>query len=157
MAYAYPFALGIYEKLRMRGEIAYDLITPIPLSPDKVHKGEPHRTKKLAEELGNLLSVPVKELLSLKKPISKRCMKKDDPTLRKFREKFEELLSVEDLELGKWKVLLVDDILTTGSTVSVAIKKLKNSVPGIEIKVATIGLFIVKDLVQDCSSFVDSD
>lgn len=40
MAYAYPFALSIFEQLRQRELLEFDYVVPIPLSPDKAEKGE---------------------------------------------------------------------------------------------------------------------
>lgn len=67
---AYPLGLGVYEALRNRGLTAFDAIVPIPLSPDKAHSGELHRTRALARQLSQFLGVPVREMLSLTQPIS---------------------------------------------------------------------------------------
>jgi hypothetical protein len=72
---AYPFALGMQDALRQRDlETDIDVLVPIPLSPDKARRKEIHRTKLLADELGELLGVPVEETLRLRTPISKRTL-----------------------------------------------------------------------------------
>ena len=45
----------------------------------------------------------------------------------------------------------MDDAITTGSTLAIAVKKLKQEIPGIKIKVAVVGLFIRRDVVRDKS------
>src|SRR5690606_33988110 len=56
--YAFPLAAGMHEALKSRGVPVPDAIVPIPLSPEKIAKGELNRTSALADELSALMSVP---------------------------------------------------------------------------------------------------
>ena len=146
MAYIYPFALAIFEQLRSAHEESFDCIIPIPLSPDKVADGEKHRTKLLALELGRLLKVRVYALLQLFSPISKGRMK---TTAKRFERRYERLLYVTSMPARANRILLVDDVITRGSTLSVAIRKLRQHCPNARIIAATAGQMIVKAAVRD--------
>ncbi|MXX94277.1 MAG: hypothetical protein F4039_03015 [Gammaproteobacteria bacterium] len=156
-SFAYPFALAIFEQLRLREKLTFDYIVPVPLSPDKVKVNEVHRTTLLAKKLRFLLGVPVKEMLQLTAPISKRRRLSEGATIAQFRREYEERLSISTLAQKKCKVLLVDDVLHTGSTLSIIVKRLKQEFPDIEVTIATIGQFIVKDVVLHSSRFVHSE
>ncbi len=60
MAYAYPFALAIFEQLRRRELLHFDYVVPIPLSPDKAERDERNRVLELAKKVGKL---PVRPML----------------------------------------------------------------------------------------------
>ena len=156
MAYAYPFALAIFEKLRVGGKLKFDFIVPIPLSPDKQKKGEEHRTRKLAEHLGYLLSIPVKELLSLTTPISRRQFKQQGFSHRKFEACYLESLEVASRIPENTKILLVDDVITNGSTISMAVEKILSNSPYAEITIAAVGQMLIKEATVDRSAFYDS-
>lgn len=73
---AYPFGLGMVQSLRHEWHGIVDVVVPIPLSPDKVERGELHRSRALALEVGRLLRAPVADLLSLVSPIGKRALRR---------------------------------------------------------------------------------
>lgn len=150
MAYAHPFALAMFKQLKAAQEKSFDCVIPIPLSPDKVAEGEKHRTKHVAKELGRLLKVRVVEMLELTGPISKRRM---DTTPKKFEHCYEELLRVNKTSTPTNRILLVDDVITQGSTLAGAINKLQQHYPKSRIVAATAGQMIVKAAVRD-ESFI---
>ena len=88
MAYAYPFALSMFEQLRRRELLEFDYVVPIPLSPIKAQKGEKHRTRELAKELGRLLAVDMREMLSLSSSISKRRMQAEGYSPSQFEKRY---------------------------------------------------------------------
>lgn len=148
-AFAYPLARGLYEALRTRGELQFNVIVPIPLSPDKLASGELHRTRELSRELGRLLHTRVEELLTLTRPISKRRMRNAGATMRQFEQAYGAALQVEERERIPWRILLVDDVCDHGSTVRLAAAKLKRAYPGSSICAATAGQMIIKEAVVD--------
>lgn len=152
MAYAYPFAMSIFEQLRQREFLEFDYIVPIPLSPDKARKGEKHRTRELAKELGRLLAVDVFEMLSLSTSVSKRRMQTEGFTVAQFETRYREALQVRIPDNAD-RILLIDDVMTKGSTTAQALDALQEQQPRISIVVATVGQMIVKEAVKDSSGF----
>jgi predicted amidophosphoribosyltransferase len=145
---AYPLALAIYHVLRARRLLEFDCIVPIPLSPDKAAKNEIHRTRLLADELARLLDAPVKELLSLSAPISKRRLRTDRGyTANQFEQKYYETLTVDPRVNSYERLLLLDDVSTEGSTVRCAVRRIHENSADAAIVVATAGQMIVKHVV----------
>lgn len=153
--YSYPLARGIYEALRRRGELEFDAIVPIPLSPDKLKADELHRTRALALELGKLLGVRVRELLTLSEPISKRRMLAAGSTRSEFEHRYRQLLQVDDRIGELERVLLVDDVITRGSTLSCAVWKLRQARSDLDVVAASAGQMIVKPAVASEEGFLE--
>ena len=153
MAYAYPFARSIFEQLRRRDLIHFDYVVPIPLSPDKAERGEVHRTRRLAAELGNLLAVPVREMLRLAEPVAKRRMQQSgEYTPFRFERRYREALRA-NVPANAQSILLVDDVITRGSTVAQAIAAIQENRPDTTVVIATAGQMILKEAVADGSQF----
>ena len=142
-ALAFPLALGIRDALHKIGAGRPDALVPIPLSPAK--KGELHRTRALADELGLLLGVPVQEVLRLSEPISKRA---SGLAKAGFEYAYAPKLLVDAKRPGD-RVLLIDDVCTHGSTLSTAAMALKSAWPGMVVGAATAAQMIVKSAVAD--------
>lgn len=146
---AFPIALGLNEVLH-DGDLVgdYDCIIPIPLSPDKGDAGEIHRTLLIARELGRLLSIPVRQYLSLKSPISKRRMLSHGYTYVDFENAYEERLVVADAVADIETVLLIDDVCTHGGTFKMASQALRRVNPKLEIVAAAGMQMVVKASVR---------
>ena len=152
MAYAFPFALSIFEQLRRRDLLEFDYVVPIPLSPDKLAKREKHRTRELARELSELLAVRMREMLSLSASVSKRRMQADGYTMSAFERRYGELLQAS-VPADAGRILLVDDVMTRGSTAAQALRVIGKQRPEAEVVVATAGQMIVKEAVADDGGF----
>ena len=153
MGYAYPFAHAMFEQLRRRDKIDFDCVVPIPLSPDKAERGEEHRTRALARELGKLLVVPVREMLRLTRPVSKRRMiSAGYYTPPRFEALYSEALEAE-VPPGVRRILLVDDVMTKGSTVAQAMVAMRRQRPDLTAVVATAGQMIIKEAVEHDHGF----
>jgi predicted amidophosphoribosyltransferase len=152
--YAFPLACGIFTALRASHDVEFDAIVPIPLSPDKLEAGELHRTKLLAQELSGLLGgIPVREYLSLSQPISKRRMLADGRSVHEFRFRYLAALRVHKDITRVRRVLLIDDVITRGTTITCAIHRLSEAHPAVEVVVASAGQMIVKDAVLNEDGF----
>lgn len=149
---AYPFAKGIFEGFHECGaSFDFDAIVPIPLSPDKLAKGEIHRTKLLSDELAKLSGVPVVELLRLTSPVSKRRLLSQGYTYAQFERRYKSFLSVLDDVENFGTVVLIDDVSTRGGTIRMACEALWERNPDLEITVATATQVIIKKTVRDDS------
>jgi len=153
-AYAYPLALGIFKALNERDMGEFDALIPIPLSPDKIKAKELHRTRILAQELGELMGVPVRECLELEKPISKRRLLSYGYTIAQFEQEYYSTLKISGRLTDLSSVLLVDDVITKGSTASKVISRLLEEKPDMQITVAAAGQMIVVSAVKDESGFL---
>lgn len=147
--YAFPFAAGIHAALQTRGLDGFDGIVPIPLSPEKAEAKELDRTGTLATELGRLIGTKVYRHLALSAPISKRRMLAQFFTLTQFKQRYRQLLQVDPAIAGLNRILLLDDAITRGTTLSVAINAIRQVAPAIDIVVVAAVQMIIKDAVAD--------
>jgi predicted amidophosphoribosyltransferase len=153
--YVYPLALGIFASLTQHDLLEYDAVVPIPLSPDKQAAGELHRTRALAREVARLLGrVPVREYLSLTEPVSKRRMLSARYSKSQFRQKYYRTLNVDSSIRGVTNILLIDDVITEGLTVSCAVRRLREANPELDIVIASAGQMIIKRAVVDEADFI---
>ena len=143
MAYAYPFALAMFEQLRRRDLLEFDCVVPIPLSPDKAANREKHRTRELGRELARLLAVRMREMLGLSASVSKRRMQADGYTVVQFEGRYRGALQA-NVPADAGRILLVDDVMTRGSTVAQALRAIGEKQPGTAVVVATAGQMIVE-------------
>lgn len=146
-AYAYPLALGIFAALKSRDLLEFDAVVPVPLSPDKMQAGELHRTLELARHVGRQLGVPVREWLNLSGPISKRRMQAAGFTAGQFRSRYASLLQANEGFARIRRVLVVDDTITRGWTLTCAAQKIRQIAPEVEVVAASAGQMILKEYV----------
>ena len=125
------------------------LTEQIKASPDDPHlylkRGELHRTRLLAKELSLLTEIPVREYLTLTSPISKRTGGFSSPA--RFEEAYAARLEVASAASRAESLLLVDDVITHGSTLAMAVLALRAVNPGVSITLVTAGIMILKDTV----------
>ena len=152
-AYAYPFALAIFRRLQQESLTGFDCVVPIPLSPEKKQNREVHRTLRLAQELAKLLGIPLREYLCLYKSVSKRRMLSQGFSEAAFRNAYYESLNIS-ISSEVNHILLVDDVVTRGSTVEQTLRKIREHVHDVKVTVATAGQMIVKPVVSDVRGFL---
>lgn len=144
---AYPLALGAREALRARvAPSAVDALVPIPLSPEKAERGELHRSLAISNELSDLLGVPVRTVLGLRAPISKRAMGVSPAA---FETAYRRLLTVDDSARDLGRILLVDDVSTRGSTAQTALQALLDVQPELRAGVVAAGQMVIRSAVVD--------
>jgi predicted amidophosphoribosyltransferase len=148
---AYPLALGIHLRLEEMKINRFDAIVPVPLSPDKAAAREIHRTRLLANELAKLRGLPVREILGLSKPISKRRL---GLPAGDFERRYVDALVIDPTAAGLEHVLVVDDVCTHGSTLRSCVNKIRELAPGVEIVLATAGQMIVREAVADTKALL---
>ena len=113
-----------------------DIIVPIPISEARRKERGYNQAELIADELATLTGLPV---------ISKIISKKSDAKLQKgltLKERFENMKGVFELDkryiLKFKKVLIIDDVFTTGATVSEASRTIRKASPD-RIYVLTAG------------------
>lgn len=149
---AYPLARGMFEALLARDLLHFDCVIPVPLSPEKAARGEIHRTRLLANELGRLLDAPVREWLSLENPVSKRRMLSAGYSYTDFERRYAASLHVRPSIASVRRILLVDDFSTRGGTLKVICRAIWAANSDAEIVAAVGAQMIVKAAVQDVAA-----
>ncbi len=122
------YAICIAKKLK---ELKIDFITFIPLTKKKLKQRSFNQSQLLATELGKILDVPV---------ISVFEKAKEEKTAQKFLNFAERqknivgLYKLKKVKLNKnMNVLIVDDVMTTGATLSFCSGLLKNKVKNVYV------------------------
>lgn len=112
------------DKISQRGMTAgIDVITYVPMFRKDEHIRGYNQAKLIAREISELTAVPL--VTALKKPKRTEYDQKDLDFIQR-RENIKGAFAVSENISGK-RVLLIDDIATTGATISEAAKVLKNS------------------------------
>lgn len=125
--YAYPLGKGLeitvralYKKL-----LKSTIIVPIPLHPDKLKERGYNQSLELANVVGGFLNIPVKEVLLKTRNVDMRGLKWEER-----RDAVKGLYSMQNNAINKiqgQKALLIDDVVTTGFTMSECASLLKDA------------------------------
>ena len=118
-----------------------DLISFIPLHPTKLRLRGYNQGQEIALELGKILQIPVKNLLEkTTNTKSQAQIKNQQERLVRMQGLFQVRTKYLDFIKNK-RVLLVDDVLTTGATLNAASQALKET----HVKVI-IGLIVASKM-----------
>ena len=133
--YATHFAKLMHGMIEKRMEDDIDLITWVPLSKRKLRRRGYDQAELVAKELSKIMGIPlVCTLKKIRNNKSQHTIKNEAQRRANVIGAYE---SIEDIDIWNKNVLLVDDVLTTGSTLSECARTLK--VAGVnEVFVATI-------------------
>jgi len=124
---AYHMAEMMSDKLQKQGLENLDVIVPVPLYKTKLRQREFNQAQLLAKYIGKVMDWPVddKHLIRIRETRSQNELSRDE---RKENVKNAFRLVSEDAFPGK-KILLVDDIYTTGNTIDACCKELMKFKP----------------------------
>ncbi len=112
---AYPFAKLIYNRLREEN-LDIDIIIPIPIHDKSRRRRGYNQAELLAEELAKLMNCETKNNVVVK---DKQTKAQNTLTYRERLKNLTNCFKLKDKEAIKNKnVLILDDILTTGSTIN---------------------------------------
>lgn len=147
-ALVYPLSLAIATALKERGLRDFAAVVPIPLSPDKASLGEIDRAALLARSVAELIGARYLHALELTKPLSKRRFLLDGGDRHGFESAYYEALDISHAVNWASRILLIDDVCTRGSTLTVAYRRLRSACSA-TIFAATAGQMILKPVVAD--------
>jgi ComF family protein len=121
------FYEGIIQNEAVMDRITQDsLFLPIPLHAEKYRKRGYNHAQLLAGELGDKMGITViDELTRTRKTKSQFSLKKDE-RLENLRDAFA-LKKTGEAKVKKKRIFLIDDLVTTGSTLKEAAKVLKKA------------------------------
>ncbi len=104
-----------------------DLISFIPLHRNKLRLRGYNQGQEIALELGRILQIPVKNLLEKKENTKAQAqIKNQQERLLRMQGLFRVRAKYKNLIQGK-RIILIDDVLTTGATLNAASQTLKEA------------------------------
>ena len=113
-----------------------EVLIPVPLHKEKLKKRGYNQAEMIAEGMSQTMKIPVSTRNLLRVAFTETQTKKSRWDRYKNVETIFTVKRIKDLQ-GK-HILLVDDVITTGSTLEACCKILKDKVPGIKISVAAL-------------------
>lgn len=137
----YAYNLGLWYGAELKASGLYDdidVIVPVPLHPFKILNRGYNQSTYLAEGIAKQLGKPVdnRSVRRLRNNPAQARKKSHDRWLNT-----EHLFGVRHPERLKSKhILIVDDVLTTGATISSCIAAIQESVPDCRISIATLAV-----------------
>ncbi|MDR0385026.1 MAG: ComF family protein, partial [Prevotellaceae bacterium] len=128
--------LGIYlEQSPLYSDLS--MIVPVPLHPAKERQRGYNQSEAIASGISNITKLPVESRNLI------RTKYTDTQTLKNAAERHENVQSVFDVRnknsLNGQHILLIDDIITTGSTIESCVSTILKSGCSCKISVASIG------------------
>ena len=116
------------EAVPVLREDKWDLIVPVPLHPVKLREREFNQAARLARHLSAATGIPMNErLLRRKIPTATQTLLTRDQREKNMREAF---AACKDVRLAGERIVLVDDVFTTGATTNACAKSLKTAGSG---------------------------
>ena len=112
------------DKNLCRNILNYDIIVPVPMSKEKLYKRGYNQTELVANGISKELKIETKKLLQKKENIKTQSSLLKVGRSRNIRNAF---YILEPEKIRDKKVILLDDIFTTGATVRECAKKLKEA------------------------------
>ena len=117
-SFAYLLAAKFGERIRRQ---SFDLLVPVPLHRERLFKRGFNQAELLAKELSAYLSIPVHSTI-LSRTKETKAQKSLNPEERLFN--LSRAITASSLPAGASRILLADDIYTTGSTMEACTRAL---------------------------------
>lgn len=118
-------ALFIIEKLKMTNHRQFDIILSVPIHSSKLKERGYNQSELLANEVAKFLSIPIstQNLIKKKPTESQSKLDKKDRWIN-VKDAFQVM---DEEKINGKKVLLIDDIITTGATANECSKVLRQA------------------------------
>ena len=146
--YSRLFAFGILKAINIHPRfkrVEFNYILGIPLSPDKIKHGEFDRVAKLCKILSQEMNVRyLEDGLLLSESISRRYYKLLGKE-KDFSKDYYNYLKLKTPTLNNKTILLIDDVITDGTTLKTTSRRIKDSYPESQIYAATGGVMAKKN------------
>jgi ComF family protein len=110
-------------------------IIPVPLHPKKLKERGYNQVDSFCESIGNQLQIPVNKNLLVRKQYNKTQTKKNREARQQLKQTIFDVNFTEKDENKHF--LLVDDVITTGSTLEICAKALLK-IPNVKVSILTI-------------------
>lgn len=120
-------------------EVLKDLtgIIPVPIHPKKEFIRGYNQAEEIAIGLSSVLELPIEHQLLKRKVFAESQTKKG---LLSRWENMQEVFKAGKEKAKTGHFLIVDDVITTGSTLEVCVKELQQKFPGIRVSVASLAV-----------------
>lgn len=116
---ARPIARLMHDEARARG-LSGDIIVPVPIHKSRMRQRGFNQARLLALELANLMALPCADILKRTKHTEKQA----GMSLAQRLSNIEGAFDIEPCNIQDKHIILVDDILTTGTTAAQCAKLL---------------------------------
>lgn len=126
------------EEMKIAGFFdGVDILLPVPLSPKRKRQRGYNQSEMLCRGIHEITGIPIQVKVLLRKHFHQS---QTSLTRHQRRENVAEMFELKKKEALEGKhILLVDDICTTGATLSACLHAL-DSIPGVRLSVLTLGL-----------------
>lgn len=114
-----------------------DFIMPVPMHPQKQKKRGFNQAERIGKGMSQVLGIPLKEGILLKKVNSETQTKMNKKARMENSSKIFGYSGIDEADTSHY--LIVDDVLTTGSTLLVCAQKLREARPNCRISVFALG------------------
>ena len=126
----------IGEKIKiMKCDLKFDVVFPVPIHPKKKYQRGFNQCDALSEAIAKSLNA------SFDKTLLEKIKNTSSQTRKSKWERWENSLDnfkIKKADIHFKHILIVDDVITTGSTMESLVKMLKNHFDNIEISIASI-------------------
>lgn len=116
-----------------------DIIIPVPLHPRRLRERGFNQVEKFGKEIAQKLEAKYIDIVLKKNSYNQKQSK--NSRLTRWINTSETFTTQHESLLKNKHILIVDDIVTTGSTIEACIQVLK-SIPGIKISIATMAITV---------------
>lgn len=135
---AFRLGMELGKMLQESKNTDYDIIVPVPLHPKKQRMRGYNQSDYIAEGISKITNIPVEKHLLI------RTVYKDSQTHKTRELRWTSIQNNFDLygDIDRWigyKILLVDDVITTGATTESCCKAL-HKIPDVTLGVAAIAV-----------------
>lgn len=121
-----------------RDQFLFDVLVPVPLHPKRLFQRGYNQSELLAEGITNIAGIPLDKSI-----IKRRANNRTQTGKSRFErwDNVESIFQVDKLKLKKHShIAIIDDVITTGSTIESLITEIRNVSPDIKISVVTLAI-----------------